>query len=276
MLPKSPLYTNAGAKSIEAEVDELVKHRYRFPQDGIFTQWDGTKGTCQELMDRMLDTVKRAADEPAGKDWVKLGSTQDITREYHVGRTAQGNGNRFFRYRGVLKTQPDLLCCALLDPTAVGAIDHTLRHCRVLHDFPDGRNRLVMVVAEAGPRPLFYDRDDCDLTCYYPPTEQDKCWYQVSVTVPGHLPSVSTAVRNHTMVWGYRFEPFVDPQSGETFTNATLISQTEIFGWVPKFSVNAMVSPILCEYLRKLEKFTRSLSPSQAQALLKDYGLSRL
>lgn len=273
MLPYSPMYTRANAESVKREVDGFAS-KFVLPSDGVFTQWDGTKGTFSELMDRMLAIVKQSCNET--EHWVKLGVTHGITREYHPARTAQGNGNRYFRYTGLLKTPPQLLCASLLEPQALGEIDTSLRHARVLANLPDGRCRVVTVCAEAGPRPLFYDRDDCNLTTYYPPTAEDPCWYQVSVTIPSHLPSVSTAVRNHTMVWGYRFRPVIADDGSKVYSQTTLISQTEIFGWIPKFSVNMMVSPILSEYLRKLEHYTQSLEAQPARMLVESYGLSLL
>jgi len=151
-----------------------------------------------------------------------------------------------------------------------------VRHFRVLHNFPDSMIRLIAVVAEAGPRPLFYDRDECALSAVYPPeTGGEGSWWQVSCTVPSHFPSVKSAVRDHTMYWGYKLEPVKDPQSGAVYTRLTLISQTEVFGWLPKFMVNRMIPGILAYYIKRLEAHLAALVERGAPAkiLLESYGL---
>jgi len=100
------------------------------------------------------------------EDFVKMGTTHGVLYEYSPKRTAEGFGNRFFRLSGVVELPPALYVAALLHPTEVGSCDATLRLNRVLHDFDDGKTRLYHLIAEAGPRPLFCDRDDCTLTSY--------------------------------------------------------------------------------------------------------------
>ena len=83
-------------------------------------------------------------------------------------------------------------------------------------------------------------------------------------------------MRDHTMYWGYKLEPFKDEASGKTFTRVTLISQTEIFGWLPKFLVNPMVARILPDYVTRLGSHLEELLDRQvpAKALVESYGLT--
>ena len=279
MLPKSAIYVKPGAEGVAEEINRLLPIRGLTSPTGVMTRWDGQKGTALELSAKCMQEVKEAAEEPAGGEWVKLSPQGDVQREYHVGRTEKGNGNRFFRFKYVMKVPPQLIIAALLEPSVLGALDNTVRYARPVVDFPDGRHRLMSMVAEAGPRPLFWDRDECALTGYVPPEVhgQGDAWYQVSCTLlKDHMPCVSGAIRNHTMYWGYKLEPFKDHATGNIHTKATLITQTEIFGWLPKMLVNQFIPHILANYMMHLEEYLLELTQRGAPArlLVESYGMS--
>ena len=171
---------------------------------------------------------------------------------------------------------PQLFAVALVEPTTLGQVDKTVRYARILHDFPDGMTRLLSLIVEPGPRPFFLDRDACAVTAFYPPeVGGEGCWWQISCTVPSHFPSVRSAVRDHSMYWGYKLEPFKDEVGGKTFTHVTLISQTEVFGWLPQFLVNLMVVKALPDYVTRVGNYLEDLLDRQApaKALAESYGV---
>jgi len=276
-LPKSPDYTKTGHEALAAEVDALLPKLTDLSDPNTrLKRWDGKVGTGPELIKLSLEETRAAVNEPSGGDWIDLGTKHGIKREYHRQRSEAGNGNRFFRYKAVVKVPPQLFVAALLEPTILGSVDATIRHVRVVHNYPDGVHRLVVPVAEAGPRPFFYDRDDCALSAFFPPeVGGEGAWWQVSCTVPDAFPSVKSAVRNWTMYWGYKLEPFKDEATGATHTRLTLVSQTEIFGWLPKFMVNRLIYDILVDYIRTLEEHLVEMLERGAPAkmLVESYGL---
>lgn len=269
MLPSSPSYTKPGHSCISREIDTFLP--LSLPEELI--RWDGQRGSSRELMANALATIKTFANDK--KPWVDLGRKHGVHFEYHTEMTVKGNGNRFFRLRAVCKVPPQLFCVAVLEPTIIGNIDATVRHVRVLKNFEDGKSRLVALVAAAGPRPLFLDRDECALTGYS--KDEDGVYWQYSCTCPSHLPSVKSAVRDHTMYWGYKLEPFPSPTGdGKTHTRVTLISQTEIFGWLPKFIVNRAIPTVLSDYIGSVEAHLLEMIKrgAPARALVESYGLT--
>lgn len=277
MLPKSPVYTKVGHEFVEKEVDKLLPLKNITSVHGKYTRWDGKVGTVEELNAIAFQEIKQAAEEPEGGSWISLGPHHGVSREYHQDRTVAGGGNRFFRFRGILKVPPQLVICAMFEPSICGNLDRTVRHIRPIVDFPDGRSRLTYTLAEAGPRPLFLDRDSCTISTFIPPaTSNNGTWWQISYEIPSHLSSIPGAVRTHTMYWGYKLEPFIDPESGNTFTRATLISQTKIFGWMPIFIVNQFIPTVLSDYMVHINDYLVEFSKRGAPArqLVESYGLS--
>ena len=269
MLPNSPHYTKKGHEDVAREVDGLLPIRNLPGLNSKLTRWDGFQGTIQEISEQCLKEIRQAIDEPRGGDWVDLGRHHGVDREYHVGRTNANKGNRFFRFRSTIQASPQLIIAALMEPTVFGRVDALVRHARPLLDFPDGRHRIAYVVAEAGPRPFFSDRDDCALSAYFPPhlVKGGKGeWYHVSCTLPDHFPSVSSAIRNHTQFWGYKLEPFHEARTGAIHTRVTLISQTDIFGWLPKSLVNQFIPSVLSDYIRHLEEHVVEMEKRGAPA----------
>jgi hypothetical protein len=241
-----------------------------------FIRWDGKKGTAREILLDTLSIVKTAVNETPDQGWISLGtsSTNGIEYSYHDERTKQGNGNRFFKLVSpILKgISPQLMIAAMMDPHAVGAIDHTVRNTRMLKKMPDGKTFIYQVVAEAGPRPIFSDRDDVGLTGWE--KDQDGTYWQMSCSLPGLMGTISGGLRIWTMVWGYRFENLPPQQSdGSPCTRVTLISQTEIFGWLPKFLVNSMVYKVLADYIVTAQEYLVKLSKDEQIALMKRTGL---
>lgn len=242
-------------------------------KSGNFVRWDGFKGTARQILLNTLEIVKTAVNETPQQGWISLGksSTGGIEYSYHQQRTEQGNGNRFFKLISpILKISPQLMIAAMLDPHAVGAIDHTVRNTRMLKKMNDGKTFVYQVVAEAGPRPLFSDRDDVGLTGWE--KDADGTYWQMSCSLPNLMRTIKNGLRIHTMVWGYQFESL--PQAGgNVFTRVTLISQTEIFGWLPKFLVNSMVYKVLADYIITAEEYLLKLTKDEQEALMKRSGL---
>ena len=285
-MPRPTWFTRAGGShaSVSAEARALIARDLsgvnapaRLDADGAFVSCNGFKGTAGGVLDETWRVVREAvADSSSG--WVPLGRGGRDARveyEYHVGRTfdeklrADGTrGNRFFRLKTTLKVPPEAVVAALLDSQLLGEMDETIRYTGSIHEFSK-QTRLVTVCASAGPRPFFVDRDDLDLTGWR--RDADGVLWQLSVTVPTHLASVSTAVRNWTMWWGYKLEPVKQPD-GSVHTRATLISQTEIFGWLPKALVNSMIYKILADYLTSLEEVVQHLPKQEYDEMLKEAG----
>ena len=146
-------------------------------------------------------------------------------------------------------------------------MDETVRYGFTVQEFeatPTSHTRLFTVCAAAGPRPLFVDRDDLSFTGWR--RDADGTLWQVSVSVPSHTRSVSTAVRDWTMFWAYKLEPV--KVGAETHTRATLVSATEIFGWLPKLLVNALIARVLADYLVTLDKVVGALPPAELRELI--------
>jgi len=233
-----------------------------------FVSWSGSRGAAKPLLDETWRAVREAASEGADAGWVALGQHAGATLEYHPERTARFAGNRFFRLQRRLAIAPEAVVGALLDAKTIVELDATVRYCSNIAEFeatPDSHTRLVTVCASAGPRPLFVDRDDLDLTGWR--RDADGTLWQASVTVPHHLASVSTAVRNHTQVWGYRLKAV--RVGSETHTDATLVSMTEIFGWLPKVLVHAIITRVLADYLATLERVVRAAPPSEVRDMIR-------
>jgi hypothetical protein len=219
----------------------------------------------------MLSTVRLAVDEGG---YVPMGEHHGIKYEYSPSRTAALNGNRWFRLSGTIALPPQLYVAALLHPTEVGTCDATLRLNRVLHDFEDGKSRLFHLIAEVGVRPFFGDRDDCALSSYHV-DEEDGTWWQFSTSVPPHVRRGEATIRLFTAYWGYRLRPFVTAR-GEVHTHFTLVTQTELNGWMPKALTNQIIPSVLADYVRTLEsrlkeKLARRLP---AQMLVESCGVA--
>ena len=72
-----------------------------------------------------------------------------------------------------------------------------------------------------------------------------------------------------------QLDAFVGGDKGEVWTRTTLVSQTEVFGWFPKWLVNHFASGVLCDYFRKMESHCQHLMTrgAPAQQLKDSFGL---
>jgi hypothetical protein len=275
MPPKLSADADYVAKGHEAHVAQarllpLINHTSHQTGDPVLTRWDGMRGTPQELLGDMLLHVRDAVQ---ASGFVPMGTHKGVKYEYSPTRTDKGFGNRYFRLSGELAIPPNLYVAALMHPTEVGACDATLRMNRVLKDFQDNKTRLFHLIAETGPRPLFADRDDCALSSYHE-DQANGTWWQFSTSCPSHVASYSNTIRLWTMYWGYKLEPFT-ASNGKTHTRFTLVSQTELNGYLPKFLVNRMVPPVLSDYVRTLEgrMLAKLEAGLPAKTLLESFGM---
>ena len=198
----------------------------------VLTRWDGMQGTAQELLANVLAGARRSCVD--AEDFRHVGDRHGCRFEVSPARTAAGMGNNYFRLSGVIEIPPALYVAALLSVVEVGNVDPTLRFYRALHDFDDGKTRICHLVAQTGPRPVFSDRDDCALTSYH--VDPDGTWWQMSTSAPSHVGTLG--IKLWTMWWAYRLEPF-KAANGQTHTRFTLVTQTELNGWMVRVFARA-------------------------------------
>ena len=144
-----------------------------------------------------------------------------------------------FKARATLKVTPEELLAAMYSLQFVGRFDPTLIYGRVLHHFADGR---TIVTHSANKNAVMTPRDFVDIISYK--KLADGSYVFVDVGVPNALQHCPGCIRGAVVMFAYHLKPVADkPEGAAKWTEATLLSQVLIGGWIPPALTNRFVLP---------------------------------
>ena len=251
-----------------------LRNETRAVLDGLtigrtLTLWDGTKRTPSGHMQWLHDHV-RWHTEPALGGFRRTGEHAGVVYEMHDALTAKGDGAGYFRLTTELDVPADAFVSLLLHAPTLAAMDETVRAMDFAGTGSDGQTWLVYWRAAVGFP--FWDVDGIDLTGWRRDEEDGTLW-QISVSTPEEAPHAATASRGWDLFWGYKLVPI--GEDGER-TRMTLLCQTDLRNYVPKFLANSKIGEVLADYVRKAETTTKEyLADGRAQKLMVRFGLAK-
>mmetsp|Transcript_29515 Transcript_29515/g.43141 ORF Transcript_29515/g.43141 Transcript_29515/m.43141 type:complete len:282 (-) Transcript_29515:452-1297(-) len=237
-------------------------------------RWDGVVGTAHDHMDWMHQQAKSLMSEERKGEFREYGERNMCKYFIHDELTQEGDGYGFFKIEGTLQLEPkDLLACCF-DFKEMPEIDATVVMMKVLKTYlgeKKGDPFCAAVYWANAPGFPFYYRDGVDLSGYK--KDDDGTVWQLGVSAKGNdFVSIPGGISATDRYWAYKLEP-----QGNGTTNVTLICQTILNGWIPKFLNNYFVCSVLSDYMVNLENEVKKNKESGAhQKLLEQFELDDL
>lgn len=236
-------------------------------------RWDGTTGTAHEHMKWMLEQAKSLISEERQDEFREYGEKRGCKYFIHDELTKNGQGYGFFKLQGTLKLEPKDMVAACYDWDTLAESDKTVVLMKTLKIYQEeeGGPFCAAVYWCNAPGFPFYYRDGLDLSGYA--KDEDGTLWQIAVTAKGNdFRSMPGALSATDTYWAYKLEP-----NGDGTTKTTLICQTLLNGYIPKFLSNYMICSVLIDYMTTTEETVKKNKASgKHQELLDRLGLEGL
>lgn len=236
-------------------------------------RWDGVEGSAQTHLTWMYNEAKSLMSKERSNEFRHYGEKNNCTYYIHDELTASGDGYGLFKVEGVLKLEPKDMVAACFDFKTIAKADKTVVFMKFLKFYEkkeeDEPSSAAAYWCNAPGFPFYY-RDGVDLTGYK--KDDDGILWQFSVSAKGeNFISMPGALDATDRYWAYRLEP-----NGDGTTNVTLICQTLLNGYMPKFLTNYLVCSVLIDYMQTITEVVEERKKSgKHQAFLKQMKLDK-
>ena len=245
-------------------------------------RWDGTVGTAREHMEwtkRQVQSFFSKERQCEFREWGKYDGCQFYI---HDKLTNEGDGFGLFKIEGrTYDVEPKDVLRKVFDVHNIVEHGSTCVYYKMLKTFA-GTNRgdpyCSAVYWSEAPGFPFYYRDGIDLTGYLKDDndDDDGTIWQLGVGVDiDNFESQPGSIQAVDRYWAYRLQPI----EGGKKTKVSIICQSCLNGWIPKFLSNKYVCQVLVEYLPKMEADIQKLKkedPEGYQTKLKELELDQL
>lgn len=229
-----------------------------------WSRWDGVEGTAESHMDWIHQQAKSLMSEDRQDEFRPYGEKKGVKYSIHDKLTAEGNGYGFFKLEGTFAIEPRDMVACMFDFGMTAEMDETvvmMKHVKTYQKKKTGPFVVAAYWCNAPGFPFHY-RDSLDLSGYK--KDENGVVWQFSVCAKGNdFESMPYSLAAQNRYWAYRLEP-----SGDGLTKVTLICQTELNGWIPKFVSNYVVCSVLIDYMTTAVDKIRKNKESGAHALL--------
>ena len=102
--------------------------------------------------------------------------------------------------------------------------------------------------------------------------DDDGTVWQVSTSIPSGFTSQPGAMRAIDRYWAYKLEP-----NGDGTTKTTLICQTILNGWIPRFMCNRLMCSTLIDYMTTVvERLEQAKASGEHAKILEQMHISNL
>lgn len=231
-------------------LEENVELQRRI-QENQWIRWDGVEGTAQEHGQWALQELRSWTGPERVAEFRKYGVKEGCTYYIHDDETQKAGGYGLFKIEGSLKLEPRDLLAFVLDMEQVGQSDSTVALNKVLATYlgEDKGDPFACAVYWANnPGFPFHIRDGIDMSTYH--KDDDGTMWQMSVSLTGgtYFQSQPGGCGATDRIFGYKLVPQDDGT-----THVSLICQTCLGGYIPKFLSNYMVCGVLIDYMKTVE-----------------------
>lgn len=238
-----------------------------------FRRWDGVEATAQEHGQWVLEQTRSLTSASRHGEFRPYGSRNGCEYFIHDALTKDGEGSAFVKIQGRLKLEPRDMVAWMFDLPGLRDADETIVIMKVLGTYPgadvDDPFTSVIYWANAPGFP-FAIRDNADISGFQ--KDDDGTVWQFSTSVPGDVASQPGAIKGTDRYWGYKLAPV-----GDGTTDVTLVCQTLLHGYLPKFLANRMVCRVLIDYMTTIvSEVEKKKRTGEHAALISQLDLARL
>lgn len=210
-----------------------------------WTRWDGVEGTAESHMDWLNDQARSLMSDERSSEYRAYGEKRGVKYFIHDEMTAKGGGYGFFKLEGTLQIEARDMVASMFDFHQTAESDETVVLMRNIKTYKEKGDGPFVAAAYwcNDPGFPFYYRDGLDLSGYR--KDDDGTYWQLSVSAKGKdFVSMPGAIAGEDLYWAYRLVP-----NDDGTTKTTLICQTKLNGWIPKFLSNYFLCAVLIDYM---------------------------
>jgi hypothetical protein len=238
-------------------------------QDNSWKRWNGIEGTAQEHAQWVLEQARSLASAERSHEFRPYGIKKGYQFYIHDAMTQEAGGYGCFKIEGTLDVSPKDVLAFVFDMEAVVSADPTVVLNKVIATYrgtKQGDPFQAVAYWCSNPGFPFAYRDGIDLTAYHRDTEEGEeensgsdTYWQLSTSLHGTEKEdnnesccfQSQGVHATDRIFAYKLVPN-KKDNGQT-THVTLLSQTVLNGYIPKFLSNRMICTVLMDYMKTIE-----------------------
>lgn len=238
-----------------------------------FQRWDGVEGTAQEHGRWILEQTRSLTSAGRSGEYRPYGSRNGCRYFIHDALTAAGEGSAFVKIEGRLALEPRDMVAWMFDLPGLRDADETIVVMKVLETYAGAQTDDPFTAAiywANAPGFPFAVRDNLDLSGYH--KDEDGTVWQFATSAPGDVPSQPGAIKGTDRYWGYKLVP-----NGDGTSEVTLVCQTLLHGYLPKFLANRMLCRVLIDYMTTIvSEVEKKKRTGEHAALIAQLDLARV
>jgi hypothetical protein len=249
--------------------------------------WDGKEGTAHEHAQWVLEQARSLTSAERAHEFRPYGNKNGNQFYIHDAMTIEAGGYGMFKIEATLDVSPQDVLAVVFDMEALASADPTVVLCKVIATYRGtklGDPFQAVAYWCNNPGFPFAYRDGIDLTTYHRDMEEDgsSTYWQLSTSLHGtdqgdHKDSScfkSQGIPATDRLFAYKLVPSKN-DNGSTTTHVTLLSQTVLNGYIPKFLSNRMICTVLMDYMKTIEiQVKRRKESGEHDAMLKQLELT--